>query len=112
VVGLGRGTTPAGDDFIAGGFIALRVAGKANVANMMAGELDDLLDTSLPAKAMIRAAARGACALPWHDYIRAVVAGDRPATQRARSAILSIGHSSGADALLGFCLTLRHFLNT
>jgi hypothetical protein len=107
IAGLGGGLTPAGDDFLLGIMMAIwccvpypqakRLA--LDVANATVGRT-----TSLSA-AWLEAAGKGEATQYWHELIEALSnRGDPLALQRAGRRIISIGHTSGADALTGFVL--------
>lgn len=93
LVGRGPGLTPAGDDVLMGVLFALSVW-------QPAGEWMDLIrDTAAPrtttlSAAFIRAAAAGEAVRAWHRLVA-----HEPG---AVAGILSIGHTSGADAWAGF----------
>jgi hypothetical protein len=93
LAGRGTGLTPAGDDVLVGVLFALWVW-------QPAGEWRDLIrDTAAPrtttlSAAFIRAAAAGEAVRAWHRLVA-----QEP---EAVADILSIGHTSGADAWAGF----------
>ncbi len=107
LVGLGRGLTPAGDDFLVGVMAALWLTGQAEL-------LADIV-TAAAAKttrlsaAYLRAAARGEFAEPWHDLALALRAADTAAAAEAVDRIAGTGASSGRDALAGFAGTMLAF---
>ena len=107
IAGLGGGLTPAGDDFLLGVMMAIwcclpfpqakRVS--LDIVNATVGRT-----TSLSA-AWLKAAGKGEATQYWHELIEALSSrGDPLALQRAGRRIISIGHTSGADALTGFVL--------
>ena len=104
LAGLGRGLTPAGDDYLVGVMAALRLTGRA--------ELPADLITAAAAKttwlsaAYLKAAARGEFTEPWHNLALALLAADTTATTEAIRGIAGYGASSGCDALAGFAGTL------
>ena len=77
------------------------------------------LTTSLSA-AWLRSAGRGEAGILWHEFFDALSLGDSSAIQLQITKLLSIGHTSGADALAGFIAfisfkeytNLMSFLNT
>ena len=58
--------------------------------------------------AFLRWAARGQAVEPVHRLLGAVVDGDRASVRRHEAAVAALGHTSGADLLLGVWLGLRH----
>jgi len=62
--------------------------------------------TTALSAAYLRAAARGECAAPWHDFFAALTEPAAPARRAALAAaveaLFAIGHTSGADGLAGF----------
>ena len=103
LAGLGGGLTPAGDDFLVGAMHAAWLAHPPREAALLSEVIASAaapLTTSLSA-AWLRAAARGEAAAPWHALVEALAACDETALLAAARRILSIGHTSGADALAG-----------
>ena len=110
LAGLGGGLTPAGDDLIVGALLAawggLFGPGADELAIPLA--LAAQARTTTLSAAYLRAAARGECAAAWHGLFEALLSGDQGANVRlnartaAMQSLLSVGHTSGADALAGF----------
>jgi hypothetical protein len=112
LAGLGQGLTPAGDDFIMGALYASWILHPDEVAECIAAEIAKVatpLTTSLSA-AWLRAAAKGAAGILWHKLFDALISGDDTAIDLHVSNILSIGATSGADALAGFIDTFIAFM--
>ena len=112
LAGLGSGLTPAGDDFVVGVLLAAWAGLLGPHALPMAAGLSDVvapLTTTLSA-AYVRAAAAGECSAYWHALFAALLSGDDAQLQTAAEAVLSVGHSSGADALAGFLATTQGLL--
>lgn len=105
--GVGIGLTPAGDDFLTGILLAFWL-GMANPepysAQLFAGTDGR---TGLLSLALLSAAARGEASESWHTLAAAISREKGPALLLAALAVLSAGHSSGADTLFGFVLALR-----
>ncbi len=103
LAGLGGGLTPAGDDFALGVFLAAHAGlyGPAAVARCAALAAAMSARTTTLSAAYLRAAARGECASYWHAVFAAAIDPQRdlPAAVRA---LVSVGHTSGADGLAGF----------
>ena len=97
-VGLGKGTTPAGDDALVG---VLSAYGKQKAAVFPAALLEQTTDVSAR---YLRCAQEG--------YFSAPV---RQAWERldeaALAALAQVGATSGRDMLLGMALACRHYLN-
>ena len=104
ISGLGSGLTPEGDDFIMGAVLAAWIIHPQNVASVLAYEITNaaaLLTTSLSA-AWIKSAGRGHAGELWHDLFNAFLSADKIAVEEYKEKILGVGHTSGADALVGF----------
>ncbi|MBM3182056.1 MAG: DUF2877 domain-containing protein [Chloroflexi bacterium] len=104
IAGLGIGLTPAGDDFILGAVLAAWIIHPPEIARVLAEEITNVaapLTTSLSA-AWLRSAGRGEAGILWHEFFDALSLGDSSAIQLQINKLLSIGHTSGADALAGF----------
>lgn len=106
-LGLGPGLTPSGDDFLVGflcgiTFLYPECYRTANVklAQYLAQDAP-VLTTALSAE-YIKHAAFGS----YHEYflnlLRALCQGDENDTIKAGNALISLGHYSGSDLLLGF----------
>jgi len=103
LAGLGQGLTPAGDDFILGAVLAAWIIHPPEVASVIAEEITNVvapLTTSLSA-AWLRSAGRGEAGILWHNFFDALL---DPISdlQAPTDKILSVGETSGADALAGF----------
>ncbi|MEK6753726.1 MAG: DUF2877 domain-containing protein [Chloroflexota bacterium] len=103
LAGLGQGLTPAGDDFILGALLAAWIIHPPEIARVLAEKIAKTaapLTTSLSA-AWLRSAGKGEAGILWHKFFEAL---SHPISslQSPISKILSIGHTSGADALAGF----------
>jgi hypothetical protein len=102
IAGLGPGSTPAGDDFLAGAMLRAHLSGPHPEAFCAAVvEAAAPLTVSLSA-AYLRASAAGECSRAWHRLIEALVAPGQAGLEQATLALLSQGASSGADALAGW----------
>jgi hypothetical protein len=108
LAGLGQGLTPSGDDFILGAILAAWIIHPNHVARVLAGEITNAvapLTTSLSG-AWLRSAGRGEAGILWHNFFNALIADDSNALQLHITELLSVGHTSGADAFAGFISTL------
>ena len=110
LAGLGAGLTPAGDDFIMGAIHAVWIIHPHEVASALTQSIADTaapLTTSLSA-AWLRFAGQGEAGVLWHQFFEALVDRvDNPSyLQEALDNILSVGETSGADALAGFSSTV------
>lgn len=117
LAGLGIGLTPAGDDFILGAALATRIIHPPEVAGPLVNEITDVavpLTTFLSA-AWLRSAGRGEAGKPWHELFEVFMFVSRTESpmgianptygkliQKTMANILSVGETSGADALAGF----------
>ena len=110
LAGLGAGLTPAGDDFIMGAIYAVWIIYPLEVTSALTQSIADTaapLTTSLSA-AWLRSAGQGEAGVLWHHFFEALADRvDNPAyLQEAMENILSVGETSGADALAGFLSTM------
>jgi len=104
LAGLGIGLTPSGDDFIMGAILAAWIIHPADVAEVLAVEVTEVaapLTTSLSG-AWLRSAGRGEAGILWHQFFEALISADQTSIQESMDKILSVGETSGADALSGF----------
>lgn len=104
LAGLGIGLTPSGDDFIMGAILAAWSIHPADVTEVLAMEVTEAaapLTTSLSG-AWLRSAGKGEAGILWHQFFDALLSAEQAAIQESMDKILSIGESSGADALFGF----------
>ena len=104
LAGLGIGLTPAGDDFILGAILATWIVHPFDVAKVFAEEIANTaapLTTSLSA-AWLKSAGKGEAGILWHEFFDALIAGDAVGIQSQIDKLLSLGETSGADALSGF----------
>jgi hypothetical protein len=101
--GLGPGLTPAGDDVLGGLFVVLAAAGheERELLEAAAGARTHAISRSF-----LTWAARGQAVEPVHLLLGALARTDPVAIERHREAVLALGHTSGADLLLGLCLGL------
>lgn len=103
LAGLGIGLTPSGDDFMMGALYAAWIVHPPEIASVLAREIADTaipLTTSLSA-AWLRAAGRGEAGILWHELFNSLLL-PSASLQSPISKILSVGETSGADALAGF----------
>lgn len=108
LAGLGQGLTPSGDDFILGALLAAWIIHPRGTARVLAEEITNAampLTTSLSA-AWLRSAGRGEAGILWHNFFNALLANDPADIQFHIAQLLSVGHTSGADAFAGFISTL------
>jgi len=104
LAGLGNGLTPAGDDFLLGAIYAAWIIHPPEVSRVLAQEIANTaapLTTSLSA-AWLRAGSRGEASAMWHDFFNALLMADSSTIQLQIVKLLSVGHTSGRDALAGF----------
>jgi hypothetical protein len=103
LAGLGPGLTPSGDDVLSGLLVVLAVAGHEG------RELREAVDgapTHAISRAFLTWAARGQAVEPVHRLLGALTRSDAAAARRHQEAVLTLGHTSGADLLLGLRLGL------
>jgi hypothetical protein len=104
LVGLGEGSTPAGDDYLVGVQHALRV-GRQDALAADLGHAGHGRTTAASA-AWLAAAGRGDASPVWGALLGALAAGDEAAVRAAARAVRGTGHTSGAFSLRGFLDTL------
>jgi hypothetical protein len=117
LVGLGPGSTPAGDDVLAGMLAALRVIGDALGAPGAAGLADSLWREIRPAlpgttvlsAALLASAARGETCAPATSVCRALAG--REALRGALERLLAVGHTSGHALAAGLLWGARTALS-
>jgi hypothetical protein len=97
LAGRGVGLTPAGDDVLAGAFVVLALA----TAPAGLGRAAASARTHPIARAFLAWAARGQSIEPVHRLLVALVAGDDEGVWRHQQRVADLGHTSGADLLLG-----------
>jgi hypothetical protein len=104
LAGLGKGLTPAGDDFIMGVLLGYQFVRTQNGASQfLAGVVKGLEGrTNALSMAFIRSACRGEASVAWHKLYEGLVIGSVGQMREACRRVLQTGHSSGADALTGF----------
>jgi hypothetical protein len=113
LVGLGAGGTPAGDDLLVGYLAGLwasvggdrpRTGFAAGLADLIRGLGERTNDVS---RIYLEAAAEGEVSERLADVVRSIAEGEaRPIVTAAAAAAIAVGHSSGADGILGLLLGL------
>lgn len=117
LIGLGEGSTPAGDDYLVGVLHALPFAGASERVgdgdtsdrrSALAAAVNNLgqARTTAASVAWLIAAARGDASAVWRALLAAVSTGDEAAVRAAARAVRTAGHTSGAFSLRGFLDTL------
>ncbi len=104
LAGLGFGYTPDGDDWILGSLFAAWIIKPHQEAKRLSTAIAEAaipLTTPISA-AWIRAASRGECAEPWHDFFSSMASGNEIKIREVSKRLISLGHSSGASAVAGF----------
>ena len=102
LAGLGAGLTPSGDDFIMGAVYAAWIIQPPEVAGVLVEKVANTaapLTTSLSA-AWLRSVGKGEAGILWHEFFDALITCKD--IQLPMTKLLSVGHTSGADALEGF----------
>lgn len=102
LAGLGIGLTPAGDDFLMGAMYAAWMIHPQDVAKKITEEIANVavpLTTSLSG-AWLRSATRGEAGELWLEFFDALIKDEN--MYLPMSKILSVGETSGSDALAGF----------
>lgn len=114
LLGLGPGLTPSGDDVAAGLLLTLRAAGRHDgqwASALVTDVVGALGRTTALSGTLLRAAARGYAVPPVVELL-AALRGPAPVDRVGRlvRAVGSIGHSSGADLLVGVSAVLTQVL--
>jgi len=109
LAGLGIGLTPAGDDFLMGAMHATWMIHSKSDAKKITEEIANVavpLTTSLSG-AWLRSAAKGEAGELWHEFFDALIKDDN--VYLPMSKILSVGETSGSDALAGFFSVINEY---
>lgn len=108
LAGLGQGLTPSGDDFILGAMYAIRLGDDVDWAVRASHELAGASGprTTRLSRAWLEAGAKGEASLAWHRLLEAALGGEPGEIESTTRSLLAVGHTSGADALAGFLVTL------
>jgi hypothetical protein len=108
LAGLGKGVTPAGDDWLVGGMLAFWSILPDTEAKSLGALIVGIAAprTTPLSAAWLCAAARGECHEHWHALLGSIQADDEGAAWAAAAALIRHGHTSGADALTGFVTVL------
>ncbi len=109
LAGLGIGLTPAGDDFLMGAMHAAWMIHSESDAKKITEEIANIatpLTTSLSG-AWLRSAAKGEAGELWHEFFDALIKDDN--VYLPMSKILSVGETSGSDALTGFFSVINEY---
>ena len=101
LVGLGRGLTPAGDDFLAGLLIAMAAAGSSDDSRKAILDAATGATTTL-SLAFLAAAAAGHVTADWQALLRLPADASKADRAHHLARVMAPGHSSGADTLAGF----------
>jgi hypothetical protein len=102
LAGLGAGLTPAGDDFVAG-LMLWAWCVHPEPSPLCAALLEEAGPrTSLISKALLQAAAGGACDAAWHGLLAALASESGHGLETHLRRVLATGSTSGADTLAGF----------
>lgn len=103
LAGLGIGLTPAGDDFVLGAMLATWIIHPPEIANTLAKAIVDAAapSTTSLSGAYLKSAGRGEAGILWHEYFDALSRPDSD-LETPIANLLSVGETSGADALAGF----------
>jgi hypothetical protein len=108
LVGLGAGSTPGGDDVLAGALAALHATRRSVLAHQVgvAALADVATRTTALSADLLRLAAAGHVCSEAAAVLRAVDSGDPSALREALRRLLRVGHTSGADLATGLALGL------
>jgi hypothetical protein len=111
LIGLGEGSTPAGDDYLVGHFVGLWSCAGADGARQrfiadLGGSLREMASrTNRVSRVYLEAAAEGEVSERLATLVYRIAAGaGQESTAVAAAAALAVGHSSGACCVLGLLL--------
>jgi hypothetical protein len=107
LAGLGIGLTPAGDDYLMGAMYAAWMIHPEKIAKKITEEIANVavpLTTSLSGT-WLKSASKGEAGELWHDFFDALIKDEN--MYLPMSKILSVGETSGSDALLGFLAVIK-----
>ena len=106
LIGLGAGLTPYGDDVVCGALVACSATGIPERAALVDAVIAVDLDrrTTATSALLLRQAVSGYCIDEVAAYLHALAT--RRNIDRARRALLAVGHSSGAGLLEGIHLVV------
>ncbi|MFH1501411.1 MAG: DUF2877 domain-containing protein [Candidatus Eisenbacteria bacterium] len=108
--GCGFGLTPAGDDFLAGLLTALRVLELATGRDLASARADVSASArtgNALSMTFLELAAQGLVFESTRDLLTALSRGGARDVRAAVDRVVSVGATSGADAAVGLCMTLR-----
>jgi hypothetical protein len=102
--GLGPGLTPAGDDWLAGWLLGLRLMPGPWSLHVLSGLVREMAEarTTTLSRAFLECAAAGEVDITWHTLLAALAEGSGRQVEDAARRILSHGATSGAAMLSGF----------
>ena len=108
MAGLGVGLTPSGDDFLMGVMYALWAMFDQKDAARWSRKIAEAASsrTNMLSGAMLQESANGYASEHWHVLVDVLCKENVTDVTRACMDILSLGHTSGADALTGFLLSI------
>ena len=108
MAGLGVGLTPSGDDFLMGVMYALWAMFDQKDAARWSRKIAETASsrTNMLSGAMLQESANGYASEHWHVLVDVLCKENVTDVTRVSMDILSLGHTSGADALTGFLLSI------
>lgn len=104
-VGMGRGLTPSGDDFIGGALMALHALGERESARELYRRLEPTLErgTNLISRALLDCAARGLAGEGIHDVLAQM---SLDTLTPRLDCLYRMGHTSGWDTFTGIATAM------
>lgn len=108
LIGLGKGLTPAGDDWLLGCALAAHTGFPSpdSAAVLLKAIGANVRGTTPLSAGWLGAAVDGACGERWHAFFAGCLVGDDQGVYEAAAEIVRQGHSSGADSMAGYLATL------
>ena len=108
LAGLGPGLTPAGDDFLLGSIFAMWIVDKVGLRKIIELIVSEAApNTTALSAAWLRAAKDGEAGIVWHWLFSSIANENHINVIRYSRQIAETGHTSGADALVGFVTTVK-----
>jgi hypothetical protein len=108
LAGLGPGLTPSGDDFLLGSIFAMWVVDKVGLRKIIELVVSKAApNTTALSAAWLRAAKDGEAGIVWHWLFSSIANENDADVIRFSRQMAKTGHTSGADALAGFIMTVK-----
>lgn len=104
LIGRGAGLTPSGDDLLVGYGVARHLLKRAETFCHVLSECLTHASTTDVSRAYLKAISKGYANHSYLELADSAISRDGRGIARALDTLLKVGHTSGADGLLGFAL--------